>query len=286
MFSKRDADPARELFPVSVPCGRCIGCRLEKSRQWAVRCVHEASLYDANCFITLTYDNEHLPANGSIEPEEVVLFMKRLRKRFGEGIRSFGCAEYGEKKNRPHYHICLFNFDFKDKKLFTVQNGFNLYISESLSELWGKGHCLIGALTFDSAAYVARYVTKKMTGKKAVEKYYTIDQYGEILQEKLPERAVAVSRRPGLGRPWLEKYKTDVYPGDFVVHDGKKFKPPKYYDYRFEIDEPEKFRYVAGKRKMQALEGAENNTPDRLAVREEIKEIKMQLLKRGYENET
>jgi len=283
VFHRRDADPARELFPVTIPCGQCVGCRLERSRQWAVRCVHEASLYDNNCFITLTYDNAHLPKSGSLEMEEFQKFMKRLRKRFGEGIRFFHCGEYGEKFGRPHYHACLFNFDFEDKVLWQQRNGTNLYISESLSELWPFGFSTIGDVTFESAAYVARYIMKKVTGAAATEHYLKLGNYGEILAERRPEY-ITMSRRPGIGKPWLDKYKADVYPHDFVVMDGRKMKPPKYYDCRFEIDDPEGFAKIKAARTQKGEQQAQNNTPERLAVREEIQLRKLELLVRGYEN--
>ena len=103
---------------LEVPCGQCIGCRLERSRQWAVRCIHEAQLHKDNCFITLTYNDEHLPSPPSLSVRDFQLFMKRLRKRFGKGIRFFHCGEYGEKYGRPHYHACLFGFDFPDRVQF------------------------------------------------------------------------------------------------------------------------------------------------------------------------
>jgi hypothetical protein len=98
---------------LKLPCGRCIGCRLERSRQWAVRCVHEASLHEKNCFITLTYSPENLPKDGSLDVSHFQKFMKRFRKRFGPGIRFFHCGEYGESLSRPHYHACIFGFDFE-----------------------------------------------------------------------------------------------------------------------------------------------------------------------------
>ena len=122
-----------------LPCGQCIGCRLEYSRQWAIRCMHEASLYEDNCFITLTYDQDHLPHDRSLNKSHFQKFMKRLRKRFGGGIRFYHCGEYGERTRRPHYHACIFNFDFSDKKLFKIVNNHRLYTSEQLEELWPFG---------------------------------------------------------------------------------------------------------------------------------------------------
>jgi len=97
---------------LNLPCGKCIGCRLDRSRQWAIRCMHEASLYERNCFITLTYSDEFLPNDRSVNVRHFQLFMKKLRKRFGPNIRFYHCGEYGEKTSRPHYHALLFNFDY------------------------------------------------------------------------------------------------------------------------------------------------------------------------------
>lgn len=282
---------------VNLPCGQCIGCRLEHSRQNAVRATHEASLYKQNCFLTLTYNDENLPRNSFIDKNDPVLFMKRLRKRFGDGIRSYGCAEYGEKFGRPHYHICLFNHDFSDKQLHKITpRGDHLYTSEQLSELWPKGHALIGDLTFESAAYVARYVTKKITGALKEFHYEFIDEHGEILQRP-PEQPVCVSRRPGIGKPWLDANHLDVYPRDILVLDrkGKKVKarPPKYYDRRYEIDYPSDFATIRTNRITKARNGCcsykyclhtgVNSTHQRLAIREEIQLLKFEKLERKFE---
>ena len=157
VFKKAEGVPFLEL---TLPCGQCVGCRLERSRQWAIRCVHEASMHKKNCFITLTFDNQHLPKDGSLDVRDFQLFMKRVRKRFGTNIRFYHCGEYGEKLGRPHYHACLFNFDFEDKILWKEINGQKLYISQSLSELWPFGFSTIGEVTYQSAAYVARYIMK------------------------------------------------------------------------------------------------------------------------------
>ena len=140
---------------LSIPCGRCMGCRLEKSRQWAVRCMHEAKCFEDNCFITLTY--AVTPEHGSLtnEPSDFTLFMKRLRKRFPDiKIRYFMCGEYGERGSRPHYHACLFNFDFPDKQLFRRSpSGSLVYRSKVLEELWPFGFSSIGEVNFNSGKY-------------------------------------------------------------------------------------------------------------------------------------
>lgn len=167
--------PARCAGPtpdLQVPCGQCVGCRLERSRQWAVRCVHEASLYTDNCFVTLTYNDDFLPEDRSLHYRHFQLFMKRLRKRHGDGVRFYMCGEYGEKQGRPHYHACLFNFRFSDMRLWQERNGVKLYRSAELERLWPFGFCSVGEVTFESAAYVARYIMKKVTGD-AAESHYT-----------------------------------------------------------------------------------------------------------------
>lgn len=270
---------------VEVPCGQCIGCRLDRSRQWAIRCLHEASLYENNCFLTLTYNDENLPKDNSLQIEDFQKFMKRLRKAKGKNIRFFHCGEYGENFGRPHYHALIFNYDFKDKKKWKINNGQTLYISEDLQKLWTLGHSSIGDVTFESAAYVARYIMKKMSGEQALHHYNTIDYTtGEILAERRPEY-VTMSRRPGVGKLWLEKYQTDVFPDDFVVVNGKKMKPPKYYSAQLESSDPDAYHWIKISRKLAAEQHEENNTRERLDVREYIQKEKLNQLKRNLPND-
>lgn len=259
-------------MPVDLPCGQCIGCRLERSRQWAVRCTHEASLHEDNCFVTLTFKDECLPPGGSLDGKVFQDFMKRLRFRFGSGIRFFHCGEYGEKFGRPHHHACLFNFDFGDKEIWRkTREGFPIWRSASLEELWPFGQSEIGSVSFESAAYVARYITKKVTGESAEAHY----------GGRKPE-FVTMSRRPGIGKGWFDVFKSDVYPSDEVVLRGRVMRPPKYYDGQFELAYPSDFCDVKRKRKNLA----KKTKPEawyRLAVRERVHEKSAELLKRGYE---
>lgn len=204
---------------LDLACGQCIGCRLEKARQWAIRCVHEASLYPENSFITLTYDPQHIPPNGSLCLRDFQLFMKRLRKWAKKPIRYYHCGEYGETTQRPHYHSLLFNLDFQDKIPFGRKNNIPTYTSDTLSRLWGKGFAVSGEVSFDSAGYVARYALKKVNGKNAKE------HYGGLK----PEYST-MSRRPGIGFRWIEQFYRDVYPRDGVVINGTVTRPPRYYD--------------------------------------------------------
>ncbi|AXL15403.1 replication initiator protein [Microviridae sp.] len=257
----------------NIPCGQCIGCRLNYSRQWAIRCIHEAQMHKNNCFITLTFSPEALAARKnpqSLEMREFQLFMKRLRKKYGEGIRFFHCGEYGEKNKRPHYHALIFGHDFDDKQLWNQKNGIKLYISDELKQLWPYGFSTIGDVTFESAAYCARYVLKKVTGDAAADHYtYTEPETGEVINIK-PEYCT-MSRKPGIGYNWLQKFKTDVYPHDYVViRDKIKVKPPRYYDSLLSEAELKAIKTKRIKDSPETIDKYDENM-DRLWVKEECK---------------
>lgn len=269
--------------PVRLPCGRCIGCRLENSRQWACRIMHEASLYTENCFITLTYAPEHLPSGRSLDLRDFQLFMKRLRKRFSQRVRFFHCGEYGEQLGRPHYHAILFNLDFADK--VQVCGGENpLYESRILQELWPYGLSRIGTVTFESAAYVARYITKKRTGELASDHYSYVDcGTGELFQQK-PEYAT-MSRRPGIGREWFNRFSSDVYPKDSFHINGKEVRPPRFYDKQFELIDPATMDDIRCRRDRAARRAASDNSYERLTVKRICQEARLKQLKRRFEDE-
>jgi len=271
--------------------------------------MHEASLYDENCFVTLTYDDDHLPPGGSLQVEHYQLFMKRLRKRFVSpssvgrrsdgskirptdpdfgGVRFFHCGEYGENFARPHYHACLFNFNFPDRSLYSGRASTRLYTSDALNDLWGKGFATIGSLTFNSAAYVARYVTKKITGRMAAKHYeYACPVTGEVSMRK-PEYAT-MSRSPGIGMPWLDLYSSDVFPDDFIVVNGVKTKVPAAYTkaYLNSLSLKESYEQHLSldlARGQFALSRAHDTTPERLAVRERVTRARLSTFSsRSYE---
>jgi len=272
---------------LTIKCGNCMDCRLGRSRSWAIRLMHEASLYQANCFITLTYSPEHLPLDESLDVTHFQLFMKRLRKDFEpKRIRFYHCGEYGERLKRPHYHACIFNHDFHDKK-FHSQNsrGDKLYTSETLTRLWGLGHALLGELTFESAAYVARYVTKKINGRDALFHYETTNPITWEVTQKKPEYAT-MSRRPGIGAPWLAKYQKEVFNNDFIFIRGKCLPVPKFYDNVLEAKHPFDYEDLKYRREVNSEKNRANATPERLATREKIHQLKTKILKRNYEHET
>lgn len=273
--------------PVEVPCGQCTGCRLERSRQWAMRCVHEATMHKRNIFLTLTYDNEHLPESRSLEYRDFQLFMKRLlvhmdRKHNHHGIRFYMCGEYGEQFGRPHYHSITFNCDFPDKKPFKRERGNTLYTSETLTELWGLGHASIGGVTFQSAAYVSRYIMKKVTGDLAADHYEWMDPETGEFHERRPE-FTNMSRRPGIGGKWFDKFKDDVFPNDFVLLNGKKLTPPRFYTNQYEVLYPHEVEVLKRARRKRAQLREGDNTPDRRRVKAEVRDARLKLLKRTIE---
>lgn len=270
---------------VEIPCGQCTGCRLEKSRQWAIRCVHEASQYENNAFITLTYAPENLPKDHSLDKTHFQKFMKRLRKSENRSkdnpVRFYACGEYGELRNRPHYHAILFNHDFKDKYLWSKKNGNLLFRSDTLERLWPYGFASIGNVTFESAAYVARYVMKKITGEQALKEYQILDkETGEIHQ--IEQEFALMSRRPGIGKGWYENYYRDT-DKDFIVVNRQKVKIPKYYDTLREKFDSEFYENIKLERRKSMAKHKEDNTPDRLQQKEEVLKAKMKLLKRNVE---
>ena len=258
----------------NLPCGQCVGCRLEYSRQWAVRLVHENQMHEKSCFITLTFNQEQLDKRSnpaSVDVRDFQLFMKRLRKKHKK-IRFFHCGEYGEQNKRPHYHALIFGYEFSDRKLWQTRNKQKYYRSEELEKLWPYGHVVIGEVTFTSCAYVARYIMKKQKGKNA-ETHYHNPLTGEVIE---PEYCT-MSRKPGIGYDWFQKYKTDVYPNDYCVINGKKIRPPRYYDNLLSEEEKEE---IKNKRKEKAPEvyAEYDERMDRLFVEEQVKITQLQRL--------
>lgn len=263
---------------LSLPCGNCIGCRLERSRQWAVRITHEASMYPNNCFITLTINDDHIEkicpkekGGYSLNRKTPQNFLKRLRRHDEyhhqkqnlepRKIRAFYSGEYGDDNSRPHYHMCLFNYHFEDQKYWKHINNNRYYCSDLLNTLWPYGYSSISELNFDTAAYVARYCVKKINGKQKEEHY----------QGKLPEFCQA-SLKPGIGSSWLDKYgETDAFNHDEIVVNGHKCKLPRYYDKYLEKKDPIQYSKAKEQRELNAEKNWEDNTYKRLLTKQKCK---------------
>ncbi|QKI28935.1 VP4 [Kummerowia striata gokushovirus] len=214
--------------PMTLNCGKCINCRLAYSREWALRIMHEVQVTDGECsFLTLTYDDEHLPRDYGLHYEDFKLFMYRVRNT-GRKVRFFMCGEYGEETGRPHFHAVFFNCSFADKRFYKTIRGVPYYCSDELTKIWGNGLIIFSDVTLASAGYVARYNVKKVTGDAAEEAYsFVHPETGEVFTREPP--FCQPSLKPGIGYDWFMRYYSDVFPCDFIVHSGKKFPVPRYY---------------------------------------------------------
>ena len=239
---------AYALDSFSVPCGNCQACRIAIAKEWTGRIMMECSEHPNNWFLTLTYDDSHVPIKRglcletgeyleelSLNKPDVQKFLKRLRKRWKthygeENIRFYCAGEYGDDTDRPHYHICLFNLDIKDLEEYPTKNalGQQYYVSKEVEEVWGMGNVRIGELTSMSAGYTARYVMKKWKGKKGAE---------EWAANHIKEREFALmSRKPGIGSEYFERNKEKMLTDGFIMvpalEGAYRATTPKSYVYR------------------------------------------------------
>ncbi len=154
-----------------------------------------------------------------------------------------------------------------------------MYTSNSLEAIWNKGFTLTGAVTFQSAAYVARYITKKITGPNSEAYYQTLDpRTGEIYTRHIE----FIRQSNGIGKKHLKQFTNDIYAFDHVIlSGGKKVRPPRYYDKLYEITNPDDLARIKLEREEKALKHAANNTPERLKVRETIQKAKAKRLPRN-----
>ena len=295
---------------MEVACGQCLGCRLDRSRMWAMRMVHEASLpenINGNLFCTLTYRNremctpdqlkngEYIPESWSLDKTHIQKFMKRLRKtRRGDTIKYYHCGEYGNRcihgfdlsrqdcplcnVGRPHYHICLFNVNFNDLEPYASKDGRTYYTSPELESIWKYGFVDVGDLTMQSAGYVARYILKKVTGKKSEDYYERITEDGEV--HKLSPEYATMSN--GLGSRWYDRYSADVFPSDMVPVPGTGVihKAPRYYEEKYKRDDPTGHELLKQKRIKYKRENEEEFTAERLHQKYRVKKAQVQTLSR------
>lgn len=272
------------LGSCELPCGRCIGCRMRRASDWSLRVMHEARLWPVNCFVTLTYGRDCLPAEGSLLHRDFQLFMKRLRKHLdGRPVRFYMCGEYGPVNMRPHYHACLFNVDFRSDRvpLGKSGSGFVFYDSPELRGLWTHGHVSVQDLTPATAGYCARYIMKKVLGEGSERAYDWTDADG-VVHRRAPEYA-AMSLKPGIGAGWLERYKRDVFPRDYVVSDGSKHQTPRYYDSRAKRDKSVDWDSIEWSRIVRGKARVEDRSDERLLVREVVHTARCRNLKRSLE---
>lgn len=244
---------------IQVPCGHCEECAKNKAENWGTRCELEARYYEQSLFVTLTYDNEHLPVYNALEKRtyrglknpigfeiigkryergtlckrDLALFLKRLnidavRKGYsetGKSCRYYGCGEYGGKRLRPHYHLIIFGLHPPDLEVDKVSNngkkGIIHYRSDWLTEKWGMGLVDIEEANFTSARYVAGYSTKKHKDNELYEYLGIVKPFP------------VMSRMPGIGYQYWNDYRDEIYKegaDKIYLTGGKTVKPPKYFD--------------------------------------------------------
>lgn len=284
-----------EELRLKLPCGQCAGCRMQRSREWANRCMMELQYHKSSYFVTLTYDNDHVPRSFVTDPDtgealqehftlckrDFQLFMKRLRKRFSDQtIRFYMAGEYGSETFRPHYHAILFGLSLDDLVLYKKSPlGFSYYNSQSLSSCWCDhsgnpiGHVVVADVTWESCAYTARYIMKKQTGEDA-------HIYSDLNIE--PEFTL-MSRKPGIARQYY-----DDHPGicefDFIYlsseKKGLKFRPPRYFDKLYEMENPEALQEKKDVRKKIAIAQEKQKLERTTLFAEELRAVE----ERAFEN--
>lgn len=299
---------------VTIPCGQCMGCRIDYSRQWANRMMLELGYHKDAWFVTLTYDNAHLPLTVSKPDEngEVVelgtlckrdfqLFMKRLRKATGQDLRYYCSGEYGSTTARPHFHAIIYGLHLPDDDLSDSgksMDGFRYYRSKIVETAWSaraRGHendksfpiSLIGMVcvapvSWETCAYTARYVAKKVNGKLA-----------EVYDRNnlVPEFSL-MSRRPGIAYQYYLDHKKEIYDGDVIFlrtpQGGRKIKPPRYYDMKFDIECPDEMDQIHAQRQKVAedllaakLASSDKSYLELLADEEASFKKKFDILKKG-----
>lgn len=261
---------------IRLPCGRCFGCRMDRVKSWSVRCQHEASCWDFNSFVTLTYDESHVPWDGGLRSVDVQRWLKRLRKVLpgaqdapggGRPLRFFLAGEYGERTQRPHYHALLFNAELPKER----QVGKDLFETDVLSSTWGLGSVAFGDVTPASASYVAGYSLKKVYGSRdrQSDHYGVMDpDTGEWCERE--REFCRMSLRPGIGQFWFDRFKRDLVHG-FVVRDGQKFGVPRYYRSKLRQDEPSLYEQLEWSRaQFNARADLEERSEERLAAAERV----------------
>lgn len=247
---------------IELPCGRCIGCRIQRTQHWAMRCMHEAKMHDANSFITLTYGENCEP---SLNYRHFQDFMRSLRRT--TPVRFFAAGEYGSENQRPHWHALIFGKAFD--RWHQVSN--QAWASRELADLWPHGHSSTGDVTQQSAGYVASYCVKKITGPMADQHYTRVNiTTGEII--KLAPEMARMSLKPGIGETYLRKYWREIYAArDGVIQTGgTQLKPPRYYDKKMtEIGVTQQRQQdIETQRQLDAITRQDDNTTPRLQAKE------------------
>lgn len=308
---------------IEIPCGQCIGCRLQRSRDWANRCLLELQDHvHPGYFITLTYNDLHLPRRWysgeyglayqsfSLCKRDFQLWLKRLRKNTGQDIRYFGCGEYGPSTMRPHGHFQVFGLVLDDLVELPGRSelGYRYFTSKTIEDSWSfpardefgnemecpndasdevkelfrrAGHVAIGEITWETCAYTARYITKKFLGRES--------QYYDFFNIEPPFSMMSL--KPGIGRRYYSQH-PDLYDYEFINvstdKGGRKFRPPRYFDRLFDIDDHVRMQEIKSIRKKMAeeairlkLEATDLSYLEMLQVEEDVLQSRIKSLQRN-----
>lgn len=238
--------------PIVVSCGKCVECLQQHANEWAHRIVDECKQHEQNCFITLTYNDDYKPLNGSLVKRDLQLFLKRLRKHLEPvKIRVFYCGEYGKKHLRPHYHVIVFGWK-PDDLFFWQKDGKDiLYRSPQLEKLWKFGFSSVGDVTINSARYCAKYMQKLQKIPDGLVKPFT-----------------GMSLKPGIG---YNAISAECLTGDRIYHSGKSVKVPRYY---LKVLEREGHDLTAFKERRQIVGAMRERATDLVARRKKAYEFR------------
>lgn len=250
---------------LKIPCGKCIGCKLDHANDWATRCWCEMQSWKNNCFVTLTYNDENLPDGGYLSKEDIQKFLKRLRYyetgieewenpqngKTEKPIRYLLCGEYGPNgTRRAHYHLLIFNWKPEKLKFYKENhNGDKLYTSKQINEIWGKGFATIGELNYKSACYVARYCTKKM---------FNNIKHAELKKMEIQPEFILMSRNGGIGIKHWKQYKKEILKREGIlikIKDKVKNKRiPKYYERKYKEENEKQYEKYRTKKILKSQE--------------------------------
>lgn len=273
--------------PVLVPCRNCIGCKLADAREWAIRCFHEATLHTTkwkdprnglvtevpnSSMVTLTYDNEHLPADGCLDKGALVNFHRRLDRHAGRPVRRFSIGEYGTTGGRPHYHALLMGLDLDDRYQVVLGDGQLVSKSHTLDKLWPFGNATIDDLNFNTVRYVSGYLAKEKSGNPDFVDGPIAEKVdpttGTVVYQPVQPQFRLMSRQPGLASEWIKANYERVYPFDEITIHGISFPPPGYYDRWLRREHPDLYAEVQTKRYDQRIQSQVEWTPQRLHAAE------------------
>lgn len=232
-------------------------------------------MHTKNSFLTLTFDEKNLPKDLSLAKSHLQKFFRYLRKDLELKFSYFAAGEYGDETNRAHYHALIFGHDWEDKVLYEQKEDGDYYMSPSLNKAWGKGNVIIGAITFKSAAYVARYVLKKLHGDQLARYQHLDAETGELITMQQPFGLQ--SKKPAIGLRWIERYFEDIYGKDAIAINGQLMKPPKYYDEWLKKHDPKRLKTIKEKRTKEAkpLSDAERDARGKIARAKQTRKTKV-----------